>query len=183
MMYIKLVFSLCIFVNPQLANMEMEKFNLVESIYCCCFLLLFLHTRLNQSIEHYASIIELASFGNIHNIHYLNVRVAFDLFFLISSYDWKFCRAVVDHSLGKDLPSVSIESFECLPGRGIFATLSGVKVSNSYKKLLTFVYLCYSELSFILHDFIFQEKSLMFYEAYSSLGSYLSTYYLEDIAP
>ncbi|CAN4079723.1 unnamed protein product [Withania somnifera] len=33
-------------------------------------------------------------------------------------------RAVVDHSTGKDLPSVSVESFENLPGRGIFATLS-----------------------------------------------------------
>ncbi|XP_075090624.1 putative cadmium/zinc-transporting ATPase HMA1, chloroplastic isoform X2 [Nicotiana tabacum] len=33
-------------------------------------------------------------------------------------------RAVVDHSTGKDLPSVSVESFENLPGRGIFATIS-----------------------------------------------------------
>ncbi|CAK9167108.1 unnamed protein product [Ilex paraguariensis] len=36
-------------------------------------------------------------------------------------------RAVVDHSVGKDLPSVSVESFENLPGRGVFATLSGTK--------------------------------------------------------
>ncbi|XP_075481405.1 putative cadmium/zinc-transporting ATPase HMA1, chloroplastic [Primulina tabacum] len=33
-------------------------------------------------------------------------------------------RAVVDHSVGKDLPSVSIKSFENLPGRGLFATIS-----------------------------------------------------------
>lgn len=33
-------------------------------------------------------------------------------------------RAVVDHSTGKDLPSISVESFENLPGRGIIATLS-----------------------------------------------------------
>ncbi|XP_052196373.1 probable cadmium/zinc-transporting ATPase HMA1, chloroplastic isoform X2 [Diospyros lotus] len=36
-------------------------------------------------------------------------------------------RAVVDHSIGKDLPSVSVESFENLPGRGLFATLSSVE--------------------------------------------------------
>lgn len=45
-------------------------------------------------------------------------------------------RAVVDHSLGKDLPSVSIENFECLPGRGLFATLSGVKSGNGDNRLL-----------------------------------------------
>ncbi|XP_027074713.2 probable cadmium/zinc-transporting ATPase HMA1, chloroplastic isoform X1 [Coffea arabica] len=36
-------------------------------------------------------------------------------------------RAVVDHSVGKDLPSVSVESFENLPGRGLFATLSSIE--------------------------------------------------------
>ncbi|KAL8138312.1 hypothetical protein V2J09_004313 [Rumex salicifolius] len=36
-------------------------------------------------------------------------------------------RAVVGYSAGKDLPSISIESFESLPGRGLFATLSGIK--------------------------------------------------------
>jgi heavy metal translocating P-type ATPase len=36
-------------------------------------------------------------------------------------------RAVVDHSAGKDLPSVSIESFENLPGRGLFATISCIQ--------------------------------------------------------
>ncbi|KAF9600250.1 hypothetical protein IFM89_005074 [Coptis chinensis] len=38
-------------------------------------------------------------------------------------------RAVVDHSIGKDLPSVSVESFESLPGRGLLATLSGIEVT------------------------------------------------------
>lgn len=38
------------------------------------------------------------------------------------------CRAVVDHSLGKDLPNVSVESFENLPGRGLYATLSSIEV-------------------------------------------------------
>ncbi|KAL0332289.1 UNVERIFIED_CONTAM: putative cadmium/zinc-transporting ATPase HMA1, chloroplastic [Sesamum calycinum] len=33
-------------------------------------------------------------------------------------------RAVVDHSIGKDLPPVSVENFENLPGRGLFATIS-----------------------------------------------------------
>ncbi|KAE9449694.1 hypothetical protein C3L33_18405, partial [Rhododendron williamsianum] len=37
-------------------------------------------------------------------------------------------RAVVDHSVGKDLPSFSVESFENLPGRGLFATLSSIEV-------------------------------------------------------
>ncbi|KAG8384328.1 hypothetical protein BUALT_Bualt04G0106800 [Buddleja alternifolia] len=36
-------------------------------------------------------------------------------------------RAVVDHSVGKDLPSVSIENFENLPGRGLFATISSIE--------------------------------------------------------
>lgn len=30
--------------------------------------------------------------------------------------------------MGKELPAVAVESFECLPGRGVVATLSGVKV-------------------------------------------------------
>ncbi|XP_057481857.1 probable cadmium/zinc-transporting ATPase HMA1, chloroplastic [Actinidia eriantha] len=36
-------------------------------------------------------------------------------------------RAVVDHSVGKVLPSFSVESFENLPGRGLFATLSSIE--------------------------------------------------------
>ncbi|XP_042380416.1 probable cadmium/zinc-transporting ATPase HMA1, chloroplastic [Zingiber officinale] len=36
-------------------------------------------------------------------------------------------RALVDHSLGKNLPDIYIHSFECLPGRGLFATLTGIK--------------------------------------------------------
>ncbi|CAA2964775.1 probable cadmium zinc-transporting ATPase HMA1, chloroplastic [Olea europaea subsp. europaea] len=36
-------------------------------------------------------------------------------------------RAVVNHSMGKDLPSVSVESFENLPGRGLFATISHIE--------------------------------------------------------
>ncbi|KAI3908160.1 hypothetical protein MKW98_029461 [Papaver atlanticum] len=36
-------------------------------------------------------------------------------------------RAVVNHSMGKDLPSMSIENFESLPGRGLYATLSGIE--------------------------------------------------------
>lgn len=40
-----------------------------------------------------------------------------------------FCfRAVVDHSVGKDLPTVSVESFEYLPGRGLIATLNSSEV-------------------------------------------------------
>ncbi|KAL2333495.1 hypothetical protein Fmac_014708 [Flemingia macrophylla] len=36
-------------------------------------------------------------------------------------------RAVVDHSEGKDLPSVSVESFEYFPGRGLTATVNSVE--------------------------------------------------------
>ncbi|XP_031253627.1 probable cadmium/zinc-transporting ATPase HMA1, chloroplastic [Pistacia vera] len=36
-------------------------------------------------------------------------------------------RAVVDHSTGKDLPSVSIESFEYFPGKGLTATVNGIE--------------------------------------------------------
>lgn len=42
-----------------------------------------------------------------------------------------FCfRAVVDHSEGEDLPSVSVESFEYFPGRGLVATVNGNEVSS-----------------------------------------------------
>ncbi|XP_021714382.1 probable cadmium/zinc-transporting ATPase HMA1, chloroplastic [Chenopodium quinoa] len=34
-------------------------------------------------------------------------------------------RAIVDHSVGLDLPSVSVENFESVPGRGLLATVSG----------------------------------------------------------
>ncbi|CDY46080.1 BnaA09g42040D [Brassica napus] len=36
-------------------------------------------------------------------------------------------RAMVDHSIGKDLPSVSVESFEYFPGRGLTATVNCVE--------------------------------------------------------
>ncbi|XP_057771147.1 probable cadmium/zinc-transporting ATPase HMA1, chloroplastic [Salvia miltiorrhiza] len=36
-------------------------------------------------------------------------------------------RAVVDHSIGKDLPPVYVERFENLPGRGLFATISSIE--------------------------------------------------------
>ncbi|GAY50260.1 hypothetical protein CUMW_125270 [Citrus unshiu] len=36
-------------------------------------------------------------------------------------------RAVVDHSIGKDLPSVSIDRFEYFPGRGLTATVNGIE--------------------------------------------------------
>ncbi|XP_044483471.1 probable cadmium/zinc-transporting ATPase HMA1, chloroplastic isoform X2 [Mangifera indica] len=36
-------------------------------------------------------------------------------------------RAVVDHSIGKDLPSISIESFEYFPGKGLTATVNGIE--------------------------------------------------------
>ncbi|KAK8328348.1 hypothetical protein V6Z11_A11G245500 [Gossypium hirsutum] len=38
-------------------------------------------------------------------------------------------RAVVDHSIGKDLPSVSVESFEYFPGKGLIATLNSAEVT------------------------------------------------------
>uniref|UniRef100_A0A2C9UVI2 P-type ATPase A domain-containing protein n=1 Tax=Manihot esculenta TaxID=3983 RepID=A0A2C9UVI2_MANES len=45
-------------------------------------------------------------------------------------------RAVVDHSVGKDLPSVSVESFEYFPGRGLTATLSNMETGAGRVKLL-----------------------------------------------
>ncbi|RZC11788.1 putative cadmium/zinc-transporting ATPase HMA1, chloroplastic isoform B [Glycine soja] len=38
-------------------------------------------------------------------------------------------RAVVDHSEGKDLPSISVESFEYFPGRGLTATVNSIEVT------------------------------------------------------
>ncbi|XVF61254.1 hypothetical protein PTKIN_Ptkin08bG0115500 [Pterospermum kingtungense] len=45
-------------------------------------------------------------------------------------------RAVVDHSVGKDLPSVSVESFEYFPGRGLTATLNGAESETRGGKML-----------------------------------------------
>ncbi|BBH05953.1 heavy metal atpase 1 [Prunus dulcis] len=45
-------------------------------------------------------------------------------------------RAVVDHSEGKDLPTVSVESFEYFPGRGLIATLNGIELGTGGDKLL-----------------------------------------------
>ncbi|XP_031480072.1 probable cadmium/zinc-transporting ATPase HMA1, chloroplastic [Nymphaea colorata] len=45
-------------------------------------------------------------------------------------------RAVIDHSIGQVLPHVSIESFESLPGQGLFATLTGLKSDDKGRGLL-----------------------------------------------
>ncbi|KAK1268499.1 hypothetical protein QJS04_geneDACA006282 [Acorus gramineus] len=45
-------------------------------------------------------------------------------------------RAVVEHSLGKDLPNIFLKSFESLPGRGLFATLTGPKSGTEEGELL-----------------------------------------------
>ncbi|KAF6176212.1 hypothetical protein GIB67_023503 [Kingdonia uniflora] len=45
-------------------------------------------------------------------------------------------RAVVDHSIGQDLPSLSIESFESLPGRGLSATLTSIESGIGSSELL-----------------------------------------------
>ncbi|KAJ1285594.1 hypothetical protein BS78_03G290800 [Paspalum vaginatum] len=50
-------------------------------------------------------------------------------------YSWHDYRAVLDHSVGKELPAVAVESFECLPGRGVAATLSGVKARHNENEL------------------------------------------------
>ncbi|XP_057959241.1 probable cadmium/zinc-transporting ATPase HMA1, chloroplastic isoform X2 [Malania oleifera] len=36
-------------------------------------------------------------------------------------------RAIVEHSVGKDLPSLSVENFESFPGRGLSATLTSIE--------------------------------------------------------
>lgn len=45
-------------------------------------------------------------------------------------------RAVVDHSTGKNLPPVSVENFESLPGRGLYATLTGIESGTGSGELL-----------------------------------------------
>ncbi|BAT75629.1 cadmium/zinc-transporting ATPase [Vigna angularis] len=45
-------------------------------------------------------------------------------------------RAVVDHSEGKDLPSISVESFEYFPGRGVTATVNNIESGSGDAKLL-----------------------------------------------
>lgn len=45
-------------------------------------------------------------------------------------------RAVVDHSEGKDLPSISVESFEYFPGRGLTATVNNIESGRESAKLL-----------------------------------------------
>ncbi|XP_037497092.1 probable cadmium/zinc-transporting ATPase HMA1, chloroplastic isoform X2 [Jatropha curcas] len=45
-------------------------------------------------------------------------------------------RAVVDHSIGKDLPCVSVENFEYFPGRGLTATLNNMESGAGSIKLL-----------------------------------------------
>ncbi|WCJ31276.1 heavy metal atpase 1 [Euphorbia peplus] len=45
-------------------------------------------------------------------------------------------RAVVDHSIGKDLPAIAVESFECFPGRGLTATLNNIESVPGGVKLL-----------------------------------------------
>lgn len=34
------------------------------------------------------------------------------------------CRAVVDHSHGKDLPGVEVDNFESIPGQGLAAVVN-----------------------------------------------------------
>ncbi|KAF5752867.1 cadmium/zinc-transporting ATPase HMA1 chloroplastic [Tripterygium wilfordii] len=45
-------------------------------------------------------------------------------------------RALVDHSVGKDLPSVSVERFEYFPGRGLIATLNNIESGTEGGKFL-----------------------------------------------
>ncbi|KAF8017358.1 hypothetical protein BT93_H2526 [Corymbia citriodora subsp. variegata] len=45
-------------------------------------------------------------------------------------------RAVVDHCVGKDLPSISVESFEYFPGRGLIATLNNTEAGSKGSKSL-----------------------------------------------
>ncbi|XP_061339991.1 probable cadmium/zinc-transporting ATPase HMA1, chloroplastic [Gastrolobium bilobum] len=45
-------------------------------------------------------------------------------------------RAVVDHSEGKDLPSVSVESFEYFPGKGLTATVNSIESGTGGAELL-----------------------------------------------
>ncbi|CAE6004059.1 unnamed protein product [Arabidopsis arenosa] len=44
-------------------------------------------------------------------------------------------RAMVDHSVGKNLPSVSVESFEYFPGRGLTATVNCIESVTEGRKL------------------------------------------------
>lgn len=53
--------------------------------------------------------------------------------------NFAFCRAVVDHCIDKDLPSVSVESFEYFPGRGLTATLNNMEVQAFRKYILILI--------------------------------------------
>jgi len=57
-----------------------------------------------------------------------------------SQYDFCIsCRAVVDHSLGKNLPGVEVDNFESIPGQGLAAVVN-VEVSLHILHLLTELY-------------------------------------------
>nr|AXF37548.1 chloroplast heavy metal ATPase 1 [Sedum plumbizincicola] len=45
-------------------------------------------------------------------------------------------RAVVDHSAGKELPPVIVESFENVPGRGLLATVNRTKLGTGSSEML-----------------------------------------------
>lgn len=54
-------------------------------------------------------------------------------FFLFGHFTF---RAVVDHSMGKDLPSFSVQNLEYFPGRGLVATLDGTEVMIMLNQLI-----------------------------------------------
>lgn len=54
------------------------------------------------------------------------------------------CRAVVDHCVGKDLPSISVESFEYFPGRGLIATLNNTQVEFPQTPKFLFANFCFT---------------------------------------
>lgn len=83
---------------------------------------------------------------NLHLIvyNYFNLSALNFCLKVFPTYYFICCRAVVDHSVGKDLPSVAVESFESVPGRGLMATLNRNEVmflvlaSSSFLMLIYF---------------------------------------------
>lgn len=82
------------------------------------------------------------------------------------------CRAIVDHSTGVELPSVSVENFESIPGRGLFATVSGNEVVHFVSIHLANFWFSAVDVSLdfpssISHYFLMSNQSTDFCNSYS----------------
>lgn len=99
-------------------------------------------------------------------------------------------RAVVDHSIGKDLPRVSVESFENLPGRGLLATISSIepgfgggkflKASIGSEEYITSLFTSDDESSKIREAFSTSSYGGDFVRAALSVNNKVTLFHFED---